>query len=167
MKRGIEATGGSPLLVTGLATYLEQSGDLDAAIAEYERELVAKPDSDLVANNLAMLLVEYRDDEESWMRARALTASLRNSEHPAYLDTIGWVEYKLGAYEQALLFLDKAVARAPEANLMHYHLGMAYFASGNAVSAREHLSRALESNVAFKGTEQARETLAELASRTD
>jgi len=162
MKEGIEATGGAGLLLTGLATYFEQTGDLDSAIAEYEKALAERPDSALAANNLAMMLAEYRDDKANLERARELVMPLRNSNQAAYLDTVGWIEYKLGDYEQARLFLEKAVEGAPEAGLMHYHLGMAYFALGNGVSARDHLTRAVESTVDFKGKDEARETLAKL-----
>ena len=44
-----------------------------------EQALKAKPDSQLAANNLAMLLVEYRKDEASMKRARELVTPLRNS----------------------------------------------------------------------------------------
>lgn len=162
MQRGIEATGGSPLLVTGLAAFHERNGNLDAAIAEYERVLADNPESELASNNLAMLLVEYREDEASWQRARALVEDLRNSEQAAYLDTVGWIEYKLGAVEQAILFLEKAVERAPAASIMRYHLGMALYAGGNRVGAREHLSEALAAGVEFRGIEQARTILEEL-----
>jgi len=159
MKQGIEATKGSSLLLTGLASYLEQTGDLDAAIAEYEKALEQQPDSALAANNLAMLLAEYRTDKSSLERARELATPLRNSNQAAYLDTVGWIEYKLGEYEQAQQFLERAVEAAPDANLLHYHLGMAHFAAGNEVGAREHLSRALDSEVDFKGKDEARATL--------
>ena len=36
IKRGIEASGGSALLVAGLASYLQRNGDLDSAIEQYE-----------------------------------------------------------------------------------------------------------------------------------
>ena len=164
MKQGIEATNGAALLVTGLASLLENTGNLEAAITEYEKVLAEKPDSQLAANNLAMLLIEYRDDAASWQRARDLVRPLRNTDHAAYLDTVGWVEYKLGEYEQALLFLEKAVVKAPDANLMHYHLGMAHHASGNEVGAREHLTRAVDTAVEFKGMDEARAVLANLES---
>ncbi len=162
MKQGIEATDGQALLVTGLASYLEQTGQLDSAIEQYEAALKQAPDSPLAANNLAMLLVEYRTDEASWKRARELVTPLRNATQPAFLDTVGWVEYKLGEYTQAVQFLEKAVEGAPDAALMHFHLGMAYMASGNAVSARDHLSKAVEGNVEFKGIEDAKTALAKL-----
>lgn len=162
MEEGIEATNGQALLVTGLASYLEQTGQLESAIAQYEKVLKEQPDSSLAANNLAMLLVEYRTDEASWKRAQTLVQPLRNSTQPAFLDTVGWVEYKLGAHAQAVLFLEKAVEGAPDAALMQYHLGMAYLASGNAVAARDHLAKALESNVEFKGMDEAKAALAKL-----
>jgi tetratricopeptide (TPR) repeat protein len=162
LKQGIEATGGSPLLVTGLASYLEKTGNLDSAIEQYENVLREKPDSALAANNLAMLLVEYREDQDSWRRARELVTPLRNTPQPAYLDTVGWVEYKLGEHAQAVLFLEKAVDAAPNAAIMRYHLGMAYLAQGNEVEARDQLSKAVESNVEFKGLEEARAALERL-----
>ncbi|MCA9687202.1 MAG: tetratricopeptide repeat protein, partial [Myxococcales bacterium] len=162
MKQGIEATGGSSLLVTGLAGLYERSGDLDLAIAEYEKVLATKPDSALAANNLAMVLAEYRGDQESLERARELVRPLRNSSQPAFLDTVGWVEYKLGDFAEAQLFLEKAVEAAPDAGLLHYHLGMAAHAAGNEVGAREHLRRALDLGREFKGSEEAERVLAEL-----
>ena len=107
----------------------------------------------------AMLLIEYREDQDSWRRARELVTPLRNAAQPAYLDTVGWVEYRLGENEQAVLFLEKAVDAAPNAAIMRYHLGMAYLAQGNEVEARDHLSKAVESNVEFKGLEEARDAL--------
>jgi tetratricopeptide (TPR) repeat protein len=162
MKQGIEATGGSNLLVTGLAGLYEQSGDLDSAIGEYEKVLAGQPDSALAANNLAMVLAEYRDDPASLERARELVRPLRNSNQPAFLDTVGWVEYKLGDFAQAQLFLEKAVEAAPDAGLLHFHLGMALHAAGNAVGAREHLQRALDLGREFKGAEEAEKVLAQL-----
>ena len=162
MKDGIDKTGGQPLLVTGLASYLEEIGKLDSAIEQYEEALKAQPNSPLAANNLAMLLIEYRKDEASWKRARELVTPLRNSTQPAFLDTVGWVEYRLGEYEQAVNFLEKATEAAPDAALMHYHLGMAYLAKGNKLGARDHLSKAVEGNTPFKGLDEAKKALADL-----
>ena len=156
---GIEATKGAPLLVTTLASFLEKTGDLDSAIEQYENVLREQPNSAIAANNLAMLLIEYRDDTDSWKRARELVTPLRNAKQPAYLDTVGWIEYKLGEHDQAVLFLEKAVGAAPDAAIMSYHLGMAYLAQGNEVEARDHLSKAVEANIDFRGLDEAREAL--------
>ena len=159
MKQGIEATNGAALLVTGLASYLESTGDLDSAIEQYENALRDAPNSLLAANNLAMLLIEYKDDQASKERARALSQPLAETDNAAYLDTAGWVEYKFANYDRAVQLLEKAVASAPDAAIMQYHVGMAYLAAGNRVLAKDHLKQAVESSVEFRGLEEAKTAL--------
>lgn len=162
LEQGIEATGGSALLVTALAGQLEATGKLDQAIAQYEKALEENPSSDLALNNLAMLLVEYRDGEEAVRRAQELVARIAARDNPAYLDTMGWIAYKAGDPNKAVALLEKAAAQLPATPMVQYHLGMAYLGAGNEVQARESLARSLEGNHAFRGRESAEATLAEL-----
>lgn len=162
MEKGIEATKGAALLVTGLATYLEKAGKLDQAIAQYDRVLKENPKSDLAANNLAMLLIEYKDDDASKARAKELTAALASIAQPAYQDTVGWVAYKTGDFPKAAETLEKAVQGAPDAQIIRYHLGMAYMAIGNEVLAKDNLKQAVEGTVDYRGVAEAKATLAKL-----
>ncbi|MEM7468928.1 MAG: tetratricopeptide repeat protein [Pseudomonadota bacterium] len=163
MNKGIEATNGAPLLVTGLASYLERTGDLDSAIDQYRKILVDTPNSALATNNLAMLLIEYREDEGSRQEARDLAQKLEGSNNAAYLDTVGWVAFKFGEHERAVEFLEKAVEISPDAAVMQFHLGMAYLAQGNEVSAKNHLERAVNANVDFRGLDEAKSALGKLS----
>lgn len=163
MEQGIEATNGAPLLVTGLASYLERTGNLDSAIEQYRKVLVDSPESALATNNLAMLLIEYKEDEASRNEARDLAQKLENSNNAAYLDTVGWIAFKFGEHERAVEFLEKAVEKSPDAAVMQFHLGMAYLAQGNEVSAKTHLERAVNSNVEFRGLEEAKSALGKLS----
>ncbi|MGR8950074.1 MAG: tetratricopeptide repeat protein [Gammaproteobacteria bacterium] len=163
MEQGIEATNGAPLLVTGLASYLERTGNLDSAIDQYRKVLSDTPDSALATNNLAMLLIEYKDDEASRLEARDLAQKLEGSNNAAYLDTVGWVAFKFGENERAVEFLEKAVEISPDAAVMQFHLGMAYLAQGNEVSAKTHLERAVNANVEFRGLEEAKSALGKLS----
>ena len=162
MEDGIQATEGSALLVTGLAGYLEKTGKLDEAIAQYEKILKEAPNADLARNNLAMLLIEYKNDEASKARALELTKGFDASPNPAFLDTAGWVAYKTGANEHAIELLEKAVKAAPDAAIMHYHLGMAYLKGGNEVQAKDHLKQATEGNVEYKGLDEAKDAYKKL-----
>ena len=162
MEEGIEKTGGSSLLVTGLATYLEKAGKLDQAVAQYEKVLKEDPKSQLAANNLAMLLIEYKTDDASRQRARELSKMLVDSPEAAYLDTVGWVEYKFGDYQKATEYLEKAVQAAPDAALIRFHLGMAYVGLGNKVLAKDNLKQAVDANIEFKGLQQAKAELEKL-----
>lgn len=162
LRRGIDATGGSALLVTALANHYERTGRLDEAIAEYEAVLQDSPESDLALNNLAMLLTEYRGDESSLQRARGLLGRIRARSNPAYQDTLGWVMYRSGETSAAVETLRKAAAQMPDTPIAQYHLGMALAASGNAVEAKAALSRALEGTQDFRGREDAERTLKKL-----
>ena len=163
MREGIQKTGGSSLLLTALASYFESVGKLDDAIAEYDTLLKEKPKSLLAANNLAMLLAEYRTDPDSLKRARELAGQLAESNEPAFLDTAGWVEYKNKNYQRASELLEKAVAGAKtDVGLMRYHLGMAYLQLGNKVLAKDNLKAALDAEGEFRGKDVAKAELAKL-----
>ena len=51
------------------------------------------------------------------------------------------------------------MAGAPDAAIIRYHLGMAYLAMGNKVQAKDHLKQAIESNVPFRGSDEAKAAL--------
>ena len=136
---------------------------IEDAIESYEEALRANPDLPAVANNLAALLADYRSDSSSLERALELASQFNKSENPAFVDTLGWVYYRLGNYEEAIPLLEKAVGAAGQAAVLRYHLGMAYLANGNKEKAREHLEIALaDADVEFTGVEDARKALATL-----
>jgi len=162
-KRGLAAVPNSQELVLLLGTAYERNGQIDDAIESYEEALRANPDLPAVANNLAALLADYRSDSSSLERALELASQFSKSENPAFVDTLGWVYYRLGNYEEAIPLLEKAVGAAGQAAVLRYHLGMAYLANGNKEKARENLEIALaDADVEFTGVEDARKALATL-----
>ena len=58
--------------------------------------------------------------------------------------------------------LEKAVAAAPDAAIMRYHLGMAYVAQGNQVLAKDNLMQAIAANIEFRGLDEAKAALKEM-----
>ncbi|MDX1519438.1 MAG: tetratricopeptide repeat protein, partial [Gammaproteobacteria bacterium] len=161
-ERGIDATGFSPLLVTDLARYFEISGNVDKAISLYEEVLVQDENNNLASNNLAMLLIDYRGDEQSLQRASVLVENLKDINNAAYQDTIGWLLYKQDRIEEAIPHLEKAVAASPDNVGLNYHLGMAYYKSGNKEGARKALTIATSTDQKYLGIEDARKALESL-----
>lgn len=162
-KRGLDAMPGNQEMALLLGTAYERSGQVDDAIAAYEEILTVNPDAVAVANNLAALLADYRKDEASLQRALELSAQFENSDNPAFLDTLGWVYYRLGEYEKAVPLLKKSVDAAPRVPVLRYHLGMAYIATGKPTLGKRELEQALENeDVDFTGIEDARAALSEL-----
>ncbi len=161
-ERALAAVGVEPTLVSDLAALYEHAGRIDDAIQAYESLQQRDPQLPLAANNLAMLLVNYKTDRASLDRARDLTAGFMTSDNADLLDTAGWVRFKCGELGQALPLLEKAAARAPQSRVIRYHLGMAELAAGQLDRARNSLQSALSGSARFTGREDARSALAGL-----
>jgi TPR repeat protein len=65
-------------------------------------------------------------------------------EEPSYLDTRGWIRFRLDRPEEALHDLEQAVALDPEYAASHDRLGDVYAALGRHDEAKAHWQRALE-----------------------
>jgi len=162
LERGVKNATGASTLTTDLAALYERQGRSDDAIHVYESWVQREPQSTVAANNLAMLLVTYRNDAASLERAQQLADKLNSSTEPSLLNTRGWVKFKRGDYQGALGLLAQAVDKSPDSPVMRYHLGMAQLKSGDAGSARENLEAAIKSGHAFMGFKEAQATLEEI-----
>lgn len=151
-----------------LATQYESQGKVELAIAAYEAFLASVDRRDPTylagANNLAVLLATYRRDRESLERAGELSAPLGKTDLPAFLDTHGLVQLRLGRFDEAEASLLKAVSQAPTTGEFHYHLAKLYAQTEREELARDHLRLALASQSEFRGIEDARELLDRLGS---
>ena len=84
-------------------------------------------------------MLKILSSPENLAKARALAADLQDSDNPAFLDTVGWVMYMNGDYEQAITYSLAAVDKVGTSTLLQYHLGMAYYKSGDLEKAKTHL----------------------------
>lgn len=154
---------GEPTLVTDAARVYEKYDKVEEAIAAYEVLYRTNPDArQLAANNLAMLLVTYRNDQRSLDRARDLTSGFVTSNNGSLLDTAGWVRFKRGEFKDALPTLQLAVDRAPSSRVIRFHLAMAELQMGMRDQARSNLEAALNGSAEFQGMNEARVALASL-----
>lgn len=141
---GIKNAENTERLLFARAGRLELEGDYEGAIAIYEQLYAANKVSDVLANNLASLLSEFRSDPESLERAFNIAKRLRSSDEPAFQDTYGWILYKRGEYERALQPLTAAAQGVRNNVFVQYHLGMVYEKLGQKDKAIEQLTRAVE-----------------------
>jgi tetratricopeptide (TPR) repeat protein len=144
LRAGLEADSQNFTLQLTLAGIQEIKGDYEAAISEYETILKNQPGSMIVANNLASLLADHRDDKASLERANSIAALLRRSDIPQFKDTLGWIAYRRDDFSAALPLLEGAGTAMPNNALVHYHLGLTYLAAGQEANASEQLKKAKE-----------------------
>jgi hypothetical protein len=70
-------------------------------ITAYDEALRLNPRNVLAANNLAVLLVDYKGDPQNLHKAFALSRDFeKDVPHPLFLDTLGWVRFKMGQQEE-------------------------------------------------------------------
>ena len=62
------------------------------------------------------------------------------------VDSMGWVLYRLGEYEEAVQYLERAVELRPLDSIISDHLGDAYWKVGRKHEARFQWRRALSLN---------------------
>jgi tetratricopeptide (TPR) repeat protein len=148
-----------------LALLYEGDRDFSNAIKVYEQALKENPNFWFAANNLAFLLSEQSEERADLERALKLAHSslkIRRSD-PAVLDTIGWIYYRMGDYNQAQGYIERAVAGAPDSPILNYHLGMVLYKNDKPFEAQEKLEKALEGDADFYGRDLAEKTLKELS----
>jgi cellulose synthase operon protein C len=143
IRAGLQQQPDSSVMHMAYAGVLEQKGDYEGAIAEYEILLKQDPGSLIVANNLASLLSDRHTDKASLERAYSLAAVLRKSQVPNFKDTLGWIDYLRGDYKSATALLEEAATALSNRPIVLYHLGMSYIATGQVAKASEQFKKAL------------------------
>jgi Tfp pilus assembly protein PilF len=117
-------------------------GDHNDAIKHFQTVVAADPRDAQASNNLAYLLAEYRNDNDSALKLAQKAVEL-NPTAPEFCDTLGWILYRKGVYGSALKYLEQAGAN-PRNAVWKYHLAMAYAKAGDAQRGRTVLDAALK-----------------------
>jgi len=123
---------------------LERKGDRAQAAKYFEKSLALSPDFDEALNYLGYMWAEHGENLEQArdLITRALKAE---PENPAYLDSMGWVLFKLNQPREALEYLQKAAAKSDEPDATIYdHLGDIYAALKQLERAREAWRKSLD-----------------------
>lgn len=106
------------LIYDGLKKY-EESDSL------YEDALRLDPNNHLILNNYG-----YSLSERGLQLQRAMEMSKKaveqQSENQSYLDTFGWIYFKLGNYAEAEKWIKKAIEKGNANSVLYEHLGDVY-----------------------------------------
>ena len=79
-----------------------------------------------------------------WSAAAHAQATEAQPENVSYLDTIGWVYFRLGKYEEAEKFIKSAIDKGGASAVLYDHLGDIYFMMKDRERAIEQWNIALK-----------------------
>jgi tetratricopeptide (TPR) repeat protein len=112
----------------------ERMKNFQAAEAEFRKVLALNPDNDAALNYLGFMLADrnIRLDEARDMIVKALA---REPNSGAYLDSLGWVYYRLNKLPEAEDKLREALQYMSRDPTVHDHLAEVYFREGKVREA--------------------------------
>jgi tetratricopeptide (TPR) repeat protein len=121
----------------------EHEKKYDEAEAEFKKVLAANPQSAVTLNYLGYMNADRGVQLEESLNYIKLAVSL-DPTNGAYLDSLGWVYFKLGKYDLAEENLNKASLRMGSDPTVQDHLGDLFQKTGRLRLAAAHWERAVE-----------------------
>ena len=134
----------SPRLKMSVATLYMVKEDYDSALKWYEQTVAEHNDFIPGLNNLAYLYADHYPTQENLAKGLELLERIPEKYRNKHsMDTLGWIYYQQGNYDEAVNVLAGLVVENDDP-MIHAHLGLAYFKANDPVQAREKLEKALE-----------------------
>ncbi|MGB1272597.1 MAG: tetratricopeptide repeat protein, partial [Endozoicomonas sp.] len=142
--KAIKSSPKSVNLLYSRAMLQEKLDNLPALENDLRKILEIKPENVAALNALGYTLADrtdrYREAEKLILKAYSF-----NQDDPAILDSMGWVQYRLGNYESAVKYLRMAYDKFPDAEIAA-HLGEVIWVMGNREEARSLWGQALKNS---------------------
>ncbi len=104
--------------------------DWENADVAYEEAISLDPDNDVALNNYAYYLSE-REMRLEEARDMALRALELNPDNAAFLDTMGWIYFKMGEYEKAHEYIRASIETGDASAEVMEHMGDVYDKMGD------------------------------------
>lgn len=145
--------------LTVAALIYQKTSDWTKARDAYEKLISVNPNSVPALNNLAYLHSERFNDLEK-ANELAQKAHAIEPANPSPTDTLGWILYKRGDYQQAVTLLQQSSEKLPDNPEIQFHFGMANYMMGQTAAARSALQKASSAAGDFPGKEEVTRRLA-------
>lgn len=130
--------------------------ELKKVYSYYDKSLKIDPDNVLVLNNYAYFLSENGGDLNKALAMAERVMALEDG-NSTYIDTYGWILYRLGRYEEAKVAMRRAVSLDTRNNYeIALHYGEILSVLGEDMMADVYWSRALEWGAPAEVIEQSR-----------
>ncbi len=133
-------------LLGTLGLIYDNKGEHVLSDSVYEAALKIDSSNALINNNYAYALSERGIHLERALKMVNLALNA-DPENSSYLDTKGWILFKLGKYKEAKEFIQKAIDAGGESAVMLEHLGDIVYKIGEQDYARKLWKKALKLDV--------------------
>ncbi len=142
LKRALQLSPGNVNLLGTLGLIYDGLENWEACDSTYEEALSIDSTNALVNNNYAYSLSERGIKLQKALQM-AKIAIEKEPLNSSYLDTIGWVYFKLGDYEKAKEYIEQAIKAGGESSVMLEHLGDINYMLGNKDKAKKNWEKSL------------------------
>jgi tetratricopeptide (TPR) repeat protein len=125
-----------------IATIYYDLKEHEKAVEHFRATVTLDPKNAFAMNNLAYLFSERGANLKEGLELVSKALALQ-PENSAFLDTRGWLFYRLGQYDEADANVSKAIQLQPEVSELHLHKGQIALARGHYKVATDHFEKAL------------------------
>jgi tetratricopeptide (TPR) repeat protein len=135
LKRGAELDPKNINIVTALGDTYNAMKKFKESDDAYEDALKIDAHYPVVLNNYAYSLSE-RDEQLERAMKMSRESLEKDSANASYLDTYGWILYRIKRYDEALVYITKAVDLGETNAVVYEHLGDVYYQLKNQNAAK-------------------------------
>jgi Flp pilus assembly protein TadD len=132
-----------PRVFYELGVAYEQSDSVEAAASAFRECLRLDPENASAYNYLGYMLADRGLELEKALQL-IQTALGYEPDNGYFVDSLGWVLYRLGRLEEARHHLERAVSLVDDDPVVREHLGQLYLDLGMSEDAREQLRKAVD-----------------------
>ncbi len=136
LRKGVEKFPENSFLNIYFASRLEQQGDWKEAIEVAEKILEREPNDSDAANFIGYVLADKNKELDRALSLIKL-ALTQFPDEAAYLDSLGWVLFRMGKLNEALEAIEKASEKMPDDPTIIEHLIHVHWALGDREKALE------------------------------
>jgi tetratricopeptide (TPR) repeat protein len=129
--------------MNALAGVYDSMKQYAASDSMYKAALQIEPDNPLLLNNWSYSLSE-RNESLNDAFNMSIKALEKDPENGAYLDTLGWIYFKMGNFQKAKELIERAYRTRQSSSDILDHLGEVYVHLGMKAQALEMWKKALE-----------------------
>ena len=129
--------------LTQLGLCYDRLGIADSSDIYYQKALEIEPMNPLANNNYAYSLSERGVKMEEALKMSEIAVK-HEPNNSAYLDTYGWINYKLGKFDIALTYIKSSIEAGNASPDVYEHLGDIYISLGSSSEALINYNKSLK-----------------------